>query len=182
MLFRSILRQFPFHEDGCGDKMLVLHIKNRPTCFPDSDDFETRNKFTRKLHAEIPAIAAFLDKYVPPEKIKDPEKRSPMAAYRDPYIMEICSEDDAVPKLIWLIDESKILGDPIALERCLTSMDLERDLMNANTNGQAARLLGKAPLGYLLREAAKRFPARIVKFGEAHKGITKWTIRPERKE
>ena len=178
------LRTFPLHDGTLSDKLMVLMVRERPGCLPAPDDYAGFIKFTARLHAELPALAAFLHKYEPEEKFRG-KQRSLVAPWREPEIMELVSEDDAAPKLLWLIDEFRLLevelpsGAKTLQARSLTSMELERELASAKTNGQAERLLGRMSMGYLLREVAKRFPARVEKDGDAHNHITKWIIRPE---
>ena len=170
------LRVLPLHDASLADKLLVLQVKRRPACLPAADDYQGFLKFTGKLRAELPALAAFLEKYQPPAQVRG--QRSLVKPFRDEEIMEIVSEDDNVPKLIWLLDEV-IFADALAMPETLTSMELEKRLMKADTNGQALKLLSKVSIGYLLREAARRFPARVEKVGEAHKGLTRWKLKPE---
>lgn len=173
------LRVLPLHDASLNDKLLVLQVRKRPECLPSPDDYEGYLKFTRKLRAELPALAGFLDRYDPPKEVRG--QRSLVKPFRDAEIMEIVSEDDNVPKLIWLLDEV-IFSDALALPETMTSMELEKRLLTTDTHGQAIKLLSKVSIGYLLREAARRFPARIEKDGEAHKGLTRWKLKPEQKE
>jgi hypothetical protein len=178
------LRTYPFHDASLNDKLLILKVRARPAFLPAPDDYEGFIEFTAKLRAELPALAAFLQKYEPPEECLG-KQRSLVKPWRDPEIVEIVSEDDAVPKLLWIIDEVELLacespsGAKEFSARSFTSMDLERELLAKDKNGQAAKLLAKISIGYLLREMAKRFPARVQKDGEAHKGITRWLVKPE---
>ena len=170
------LRVLPLFDASLVDKLLVFQVKARPKCLPPAEDYEGFIAFTAKLQAELPAFAGYLHKYTPPASVRG--VRSLVLPWRDPAIMEIVSEDDAVPKLIWLMDEAKIFGE-MGLPVTLTSMELERELLKAETNGQAHKLFHFHNAGYLLREAAKRFPARVEKEGEAHRGLTRWLIKPE---
>lgn len=172
------LRVLPLHDASLNDKLLVLQVRKRPACMPAPDDYEGYLKFTKKLRDELPALAGYLHRYDPPKSVRG--QRSLVKPFRDVEIMELVSEDDAVPKLIWLLDEF-IFNDVMAIPQTLTSMELEKRLMQQETHGQAMKLLSKTSLGYLLREAARRFPARVEKDGEAHKGLTRWKVNPETK-
>ncbi len=170
------LRVLPLHDASLNDKLLVLQVRRRPACLPAADDYKGYLKFTQKLALELPALAAWLEKYEPPKAVRG--QRSLVKPFRDEEIMEIVSEDDNVPKLIWLLDEV-IFDVGLCLPETMTSMELEKRLMSKDTNGQAIKLLSKVSIGYLLRECARRFPGRVEKDGEAHKGLTRWKIKPE---
>ena len=173
------LRVLPLHDASLSDKLLVLQVRARPKCLPTPEDYAGFMDFTKRLRAELPALAHFLEKYTPTKEVRG--QRSLVAPFRDAEIMEIVSEDDAIPKLIWLMDQAGIFGE-LGLPVTFTSMELERELLKSDTNGQAGKLFHYHNAGYLLREAAKRFPARVQKDGEAHKGLTRWKLAPERRE
>ena len=40
----------------------------------------------------------------------------------------------------------------------------------------AERILNTLSIGHVLREIAKRFPARVQAVGERHSGLTKWQV------
>jgi hypothetical protein len=174
------LRVLPLHDVSLNDKLLVLQIRRRPDCLPAPDDYAGFLNFTAKLRAELPALAAFLSHYQPPDEVRG--QRSLVKPFRDVEIMEIVSEDDNVPKLIWLLDEVLFNENSLAMAETMTSMELEKRLLSVDTNGQAHKLLLKVSIGYLLREASKRFPERVEKDGMAHKGLTRWKLKPERRE
>jgi hypothetical protein len=173
------LRVLPLHDASLNDKLLVLQVKRRPECLPAADDYQGFLKFTGKLRAELPALAAFLEKYQPPKEVRG--QRSLVKPFRDAEIMEIVSEDDNVPKLIWLIDEVIFGAGGLNLSETFTSMELEKRLLAVDTNGQAIKLLSKVSIGYLLREAARRFPTRVEKDGASHNNLTRWIVKPEPK-
>ena len=52
------LRVLPLHDASLADKLLVLQVKRRPACLPAADDYQGFLKFTGKLRAELPALAA----------------------------------------------------------------------------------------------------------------------------
>ena len=168
------LRTLPLLDSSMNDKLILLRVLRRPDCLPAADDYTKFSKFSARLAAELPAFAHFLKRYRVPKAAQG--VRSLVNSYRDPQLMALLNEDDPVTKHLALLDASELLG-LTPLEK--TSAEVENALRECEKRvvaEAAARLFANVPVGYLMREAAKRFPMRVENAGYRHDKITVWRI------
>ena len=164
------LRFLDLSDTSMADKLILLRVLARPDVLPDASDFEHERALEVKLKKEIPHLLWFIL-----HDFKMPKKtawRRGEPCYREPELVSIAHEDDAVTRVIWLLGELDVLPtEP------LPAPEWERRLRK-DKGELAARILDSVSLGHVLRDAAKRFPALVqCAEGKAHGGLNKWKVQ-----
>lgn len=163
------LRFLPLGDSSMDDKLILVRVLERPSVLPDANDFEAERVLETKLRAEIPHLLwHLLHEFNMPKSIRW-ERGQP--CYRHPELVDIAHEDDAVTRVMWLLDELAELP-----QSARTSPDWEK-LLRKELGGLADRVLANMSLGHVLRDAAKRFPLRVQAQGERHGGLTEWRVQ-----
>lgn len=167
------LNLLPLLDTSMADKLMLLRVLDRPKCLPSPDDYQGFSKFGTALKKELPALLWHVLNFKLPKECRG--TRSLVRCHRDAHLMGLIMEDSPVSKLLWLVREAELVnGQP----RELLSHELESALRKAVPE-EAARLFQHFSAGYLLREAAKSYPARVAHAGAAHGGLTRWKLSPE---
>ncbi len=163
------LRFLDLSDSSMADKLILLRVLARPDVLPDASDFENERALEVKLKKEIPHLLWFIL-----HDFKMPKKtawRRGEPCYREPELVSIAHEDDAVTRVLWLLGELDVMPtEPLA------APEWERRLRK-DKGELADRILDSVSLGHVLRDSAKRFPALVqCAEGKAHGGLNKWKV------
>lgn len=167
-------RILPLDDGDLDDKLMLLRVRERPACLPQSHDYEQQIALGKALTKEIPHLLWHLLNDFKMPKARRWERGQP--CFRDPALLATAFENDSVSRVLWLFDK---VPELTTAAKTAHELDLYlRDQLGA----LAANILdaGKYPLnlGAILRSAQSRFPDRVVKAeGEGHGGVSKWTVK-----
>jgi Family of unknown function (DUF5906) len=151
------LQVCPALSPGLEDKLLILRARQAeamPTTHEENDEWAAR------IRAELPAFAAYLLAWRPPEDFKlDPRTR--VANFQHPQIVSALRELQPEMRLLELIDTLALIdadaplweGTATEFEKAMRSKDGEGILDRIFTNGTSA--------GRMLTELSRAIPERV---------------------
>lgn len=150
------LQVCPALSPSLDDKLILLKAR-KADGLPTSNDENTA--WTEAIRRELPAFAAFLLGYHPPDELELNE-RSRVALLRHPDLLAALREMQPEMRLLELIDSLDLLAGADKWEG--SASDFERTLRGKETSGMLDRIFtnGQAA-GRMLTELARVAPSRI---------------------
>ena len=140
------------------DKIMILRAQQAEGL---PQNHEERDAWADAIRAELPAFAAFLLSYRPPENVKlDPRTRVPI--FQHPKIVSALRELQPEMRLLELIDTLGLIGDDSPLWEGRAT-EFEQAMRSKDSEGLLARVLtgNSGTTGKMLTELQMLVPERV---------------------